>query len=84
MSRPASNRRSPRDSHPGETQSESVASLREILTVAQAAAYLQLHKVSVYKYIRAGVLPAARLGKVYRLHRRDVIRFLQSRRAASR
>ncbi len=45
---------------------------REILTVDQAAAYLQIHKVTVYKYIRTGVLPAAKLGKVYRIYRRDI------------
>lgn len=45
---------------------------REILTVEQAAAYLQIHKVTVYKYIRAGVLPAVKLGKVYRIFRKDV------------
>lgn len=45
---------------------------REILTVDQAAAYLQIHKVRVYKYIRSGVLPAAKLGKVYRIYRRDI------------
>ena len=28
----------------------------ELLTVEQAAAYLQMHKVTVYKYIRAGLL----------------------------
>ncbi len=51
---------------------------REILTVDEAAAYLQIHKVTVYKYIRAGRLPAARLGKVYRLRRRDVDAFLET------
>ncbi|HEY3247320.1 MAG TPA: helix-turn-helix domain-containing protein [bacterium] len=45
---------------------------RELLTVEQAAEYLQVHKVTVYKYIRAGWLPAAKLGKVYRIFRRDV------------
>lgn len=45
---------------------------REILTVEQAADYLQIHKVTVYKYIRLGLLPAAKLGKVYRIYRRDV------------
>ncbi len=52
---------------------------REILTVDQAAAYLQIHKVTVYKYIRAGVLPAAKLGKVYRIYRRDVEALLSAR-----
>ncbi len=57
---------------------------RDILTVEQAAAYLQIHKVTVYKYIRTGLLPAARLGKVYRIHRRDVEALLQSLRAGPR
>ena len=56
----------------------------EILTVKQAAAYLQIHKVTVYKYIRAGLLPAAKLGKVYRIYRTDVEALLQSLRAQPR
>jgi excisionase family DNA binding protein len=51
--------------------------LPEVLTVEQAADYLQLHKVTVYKYIREGLLPAARLGKVYRILRPDLERFLR-------
>lgn len=50
----------------------------EVLTVEEAAAYLQIHKATVYKYIREGLLPAARLGKVYRLLRRDVDAFLET------
>lgn len=57
---------------------------REILTVEQAAAYLQIHRVTVYKYIRAGLLPAAKLGKVYRIYRRDVDAFLASQKAGAR
>ncbi len=52
---------------------------REILTVDQAAAYLQLHRVTVYKFIRARLLPAAKLGKVYRIYRRDVEALLAAR-----
>lgn len=51
---------------------------REVLTVEEAAAYLQIHKATVYKYIREGLLPAARLGKLYRLRRRDVDAFLET------
>jgi excisionase family DNA binding protein len=50
----------------------------EILTVEQAADYLQVHRLTVYRYIRQGLLPAARLGKVYRLFRRDVEAFLDA------
>jgi excisionase family DNA binding protein len=57
---------------------------REILTVEQAAEFLQIHKVTVYKYIRSGFLPAAKLGKVYRIYRRDVAALLQRLRTQSR
>jgi excisionase family DNA binding protein len=53
-------------------------SLPEVLTVEQAADYLQLHKVTVYKYIREGLLPAARIGKVYRIMRPDLERLLRA------
>ena len=53
---------------------------REILTVEQAADFLQVHKITVYRYIREGVLPAVKLGKMYRLLSRDVEAFLQAMR----
>lgn len=53
---------------------------REILTVEQAADFLQVHKITVYRYIRDGMLPAVRLGKMYRLFSRDVEAFLQAMR----
>ncbi len=57
---------------------------RDVLTVEEAAAYLQMHKATIYKYIRQGVLPAVRLGKVYRLLRRDVDAFLQTMKRTPR
>lgn len=53
---------------------------REVLTVEQAAEYLQMHKGTIYRYIREGLLPAVRLGKVYRLLRWDVDAFLDAMR----
>lgn len=53
---------------------------QEILTVEQAAEYLQVHKITLYRYIREGLLPAAKLGKMYRLFRRDVEAFLAAMR----
>ena len=52
----------------------------EVLTVEQAAEYLQIHRATLYRYIREGLLPAVRLGKVYRLLRSDVEAFVQARR----
>jgi excisionase family DNA binding protein len=53
---------------------------REILTVEQAADFLQVHKITVYRYIREGLLPAVKLGKMYRLFSRDVEAFLHAMR----
>ncbi len=56
---------------------------QEILTVEQAAEYLQVHKMTLYRYIREGLLPAVRLGKMYRLFRRDIEAFLDAQRHPS-
>lgn len=61
----------------------------EVLTVAQLAEYLQLHKLTVYKYIREGKIPAVRIGRIIRIRAEDVGVFLltqqvQGSRAAGR
>ncbi|MBM3469638.1 MAG: helix-turn-helix domain-containing protein [Armatimonadetes bacterium] len=50
-----------------------------VMTVAQVAAHLQLNRLTVYRYVREGRIPAARIGKVYRIFREDVDRFLEAR-----
>lgn len=50
------------------------------MTVEQVAAYLQLNKLTVYRYIREGRIPAARLGKGYRVRKSDVDAFLESQK----
>lgn len=52
----------------------------DVMTVEQVAAYLQLNKLTLYKYIREGRLPASRLGKVYRVRQSDVDAFLESQK----
>lgn len=52
----------------------------DILTVEQVADYLQLNKLTVYKYVRDGRLPASKIGKSYRIRRADVEAFLESQR----
>ena len=53
----------------------------DLMTVEQVAAYLQLNKLTVYRYIREGRIPAARIGKSYRIRKADVDAFLESRMA---
>lgn len=51
-----------------------------VLTVVQVAAYLQVNKLTVYRYIRSGELPAVRLGRGLRVLRDDLEHFLAARR----
>lgn len=44
----------------------------EIMTPDQAADYLQVDRETVYRYIRSGKLDASRLGRSYRIPRRNI------------
>jgi excisionase family DNA binding protein len=68
----------------GRTNIDALVHEREVLTVEQAAEYLQIHKVTLYKYIRSGVLPAAKLGKVYRIFRRDLEALVEASRTSGK
>lgn len=48
----------------------------ELLTVAEVAAGLRVSRMTVYRLIHAGTLPALRVGKTYRIRRRDLEAFL--------
>ncbi|MDR7419119.1 MAG: helix-turn-helix domain-containing protein [Armatimonadota bacterium] len=52
----------------------------QVLTVDQVAAYLQLNRLTVYRYIREGKIPAAKIGKLYRVLKADVDRFLEAQK----
>lgn len=52
------------------------------MTVDQVAAYLQLNRLTVYRYVREGRIPAAKIGKIYRLLKADVDRFLEEQKSA--
>ena len=47
--------------------STTAAPTPEIMTVDQAAAYLQVDRATVYRFIRDGKLLASRLGRGYRI-----------------
>ncbi len=52
----------------------------DVMTVEQVAAYLQLNKLTVYKHVREGRIPASKIGKSYRIRRSDVDWFLESQK----
>ena len=45
---------------------------REVLTPEQAAAYLQVNRETIYRYIRQGKLVASKLGRTYRVPKRSL------------
>jgi excisionase family DNA binding protein len=48
-------------------------------TVAEVAQALRVSNMTVYRLIKAGQLPAVRVGKSYRLRDEDVDRYLAER-----
>jgi excisionase family DNA binding protein len=53
------------------------------LTTEDVTGYLQLNLRTVYRLIRAGRIPAVRVGRQWRFRRSDVDRWLESRRLAT-
>lgn len=52
-----------------------------VMTVDQVAAYLQMNRLTVYRYVREGKIPAAKFGKLYRILKADVDHFLETQKA---
>lgn len=50
----------------------------DFLTVAEVARRLRVSNMTVYRLINAGQLPAARIGKSYRLRENDVDAYLEN------
>jgi len=50
-----------------------------LLTVAEVASAMRVSTMTVYRLIKAGELPAVRVGKNYRLRESDLRRFLDER-----
>ena len=58
---------------------ESPPVMGRFLTVAEVARQLRVSNMTVYRLIKAGQLGAIRVGKNYRIRRRDVERYLADR-----
>ena len=51
----------------------------EILTPEEAAGYLRVHTQTVYRRLRAGTLPGAKVGDQWRLRKADLDDYLKGR-----
>jgi excisionase family DNA binding protein len=61
-----------------ETTSTPEQTWPEILTIEQVAEYLQLHPQVVYRHVRAGTLPASRIGRTIRFKKSVLDQWLES------
>ena len=48
------------------------------MTIDQVAAYLQLHPQVIYRHVRAGLIPAARIGKTLRFKKTVINKWLEN------
>jgi len=51
----------------------------KFLTVAEVASLMRVSKMTVYRLIKQGDVPAVRIGRGYRMREEDVHRYLDSR-----
>ncbi len=49
--------------------------MEEVLTVDEVARYLRVHPMTVQRWCRSGDLPAAKIGRAYRIKRTDLDRW---------
>lgn len=54
----------------------SLKAMKPLLTPEEVASFLQLHPLTVLKFIKAKELKALRLGRVYRIRHEDLDQFL--------
>lgn len=53
---------------------------REILTIEQVAEFLQLNYYTVYRMVTAGKIPASKIGRTWRIFRKDVLKYLEEQK----
>ena len=54
----------------------------EVLSIDEACAYLKLAKVTIYKYVRQGAIPAFKVGRMWRFHKESLDNWLKEKTEA--
>lgn len=57
---------------------QSVLSGTQFLTVAEVAALMRVSKMTVYRLVHSGELPAVRVGRSFRVHAKAVHDYLET------
>jgi len=50
--------------------------MAQIMTTKEMAAYLKLHEITICKYAAEGVIPAVRIGRVWRFDKDEIDRWI--------
>jgi len=50
--------------------------MAEIMTTKEVSAYLKLHQITICKYAAQGVIPAIRVGRVWRFEKGAIDRWI--------
>jgi excisionase family DNA binding protein len=50
--------------------------MSEIMTTKEMAAYLKLHEITICKYAAEGVIPAIRIGRVWRFDKDEIDKWI--------
>jgi excisionase family DNA binding protein len=56
--------------------------MEKLLSIEEVAEILSLEYKTIYRLVRGGELPAARIGRVYRVNRADLAAFLEQQKQA--
>lgn len=56
----------------------------QLHTVAEVADHMRVSNMTVYRLIKSGEMPAVRVGKSYRIRRRDLQSYLEASRTSAR
>jgi excisionase family DNA binding protein len=51
---------------------------KQLLTPQEVADELQLNLLTIYRYIKSKKILAIRLGRAYRIHKKDLYEFIES------
>jgi excisionase family DNA binding protein len=50
--------------------------MSEIMTTKEIAEYLKLHEITICKYVKEGIIPAIRIGRVWRFDKEIIDRWI--------
>jgi len=51
--------------------------MAEIMTTKEMSAYLKLHEITICKYAAEGIIPARRIGRVWRFDKDEIDKWIR-------